>query len=80
MSAVEIAATRKGKTMDCRQDVNLENCNCSYGGCPRKGICCECLRDHLHRRQLPACCFPDDVERTYDRSFERFAALVSGAR
>jgi hypothetical protein len=28
-------------------------------------------------RQLPACCFPKDVERTYDRSFERFAALVS---
>jgi hypothetical protein len=27
-------------------------------------------------RQLPACCFPDDVERTYDRSFERFAGLV----
>jgi hypothetical protein len=27
-------------------------------------------------RQLPACCFPNDVERTYDRSFERFAQLV----
>jgi hypothetical protein len=27
-------------------------------------------------RQLPACCFPDDVERTYDRSFERFVQLV----
>jgi hypothetical protein len=26
---------------------------------------------------LPACCFPDDVERTYDRSFARFAALVN---
>jgi hypothetical protein len=24
-------------------------------------------------RQLPACCFPDDVEKTYDRSFEKFA-------
>jgi len=31
-------------------------------------------------QQLPACCFPDEVERTYDRSFERFAQLVnSGA-
>jgi hypothetical protein len=28
-------------------------------------------------RQLPACCFPKDVERTYDRSFERFASLVT---
>jgi hypothetical protein len=27
-------------------------------------------------RELPACVFPDDVERTYDRSFEKFADLV----
>jgi hypothetical protein len=27
-------------------------------------------------RQLPACCFPAEVERTYDRSFEKFAQLV----
>jgi hypothetical protein len=26
--------------------------------------------------ELPACAFPDDVERTYDRSFRRFASLV----
>jgi hypothetical protein len=25
---------------------------------------------------LPGCCFPDDAERTYDRSFEHFARLV----
>jgi hypothetical protein len=24
-------------------------------------------------KQLPGCCFPDDVERTYDRSFRAFA-------
>jgi hypothetical protein len=24
-------------------------------------------------RQLPGCCFPDDVEKTYDRSFRAFA-------
>jgi hypothetical protein len=23
-------------------------------------------------KQLPACCFPDDVEATYDRSFQAF--------
>jgi hypothetical protein len=39
-------------------------------------MCCECLHYHLKNRQLPACCFPDDVEKTYDRSFERFAKLV----
>jgi hypothetical protein len=24
-------------------------------------------------RELPACCFPDEVEKTYDRSFAAFA-------
>jgi len=31
-------------------------------------------------RQLPACCFPDDAERTFDRSFEHFARLVEAKR
>ncbi|OQA25445.1 MAG: hypothetical protein BWY59_01775 [Verrucomicrobia bacterium ADurb.Bin345] len=63
--------------MECRKAANMKNCNCSYPGCSKKGVCCECLRYHLDMRQLPACCFPDNVERTYDRSFERFAALVN---
>jgi hypothetical protein len=62
--------------MECKKQSNLKRCNCSYPGCPKKGICCDCLAYHLGMRQLPACCFPDDVERTYDRSFERFAQLV----
>lgn len=62
--------------MECKKQSNLKRCNCSYPGCPKQGICCECLAYHLGMRQLPACCFPDDVERTYDRSFERFAQLV----
>jgi hypothetical protein len=28
-------------------------------------------------KELPACCFPDSVERTYDRSFRRFAKLYA---
>ncbi len=58
-----------------RLPTNMENCNCSYPGCPRKGRCCECLQYHLAQKQLPACCFPDDVERTYDRSFGRFCRV-----
>jgi hypothetical protein len=27
-------------------------------------------------RELPACVFPDNVEKTYNRSFEKFAELV----
>jgi len=59
--------------MECKQKEILERCNCSYPGCPKKGHCCDCLAYHLAKRQLPACCFPDEVERTWDRSFESFA-------
>jgi len=62
--------------MECKQKENLKKCNCTWQGCDKKGICCECLSYHLKLRQLPACCFPDDVEKTYDRSFEKFAELV----
>jgi len=61
--------------MDCKQEDNLKNCNCTYEGCPRKGICCECLQYHLKNKQLPACCFPNDVEKTFDRSFEKFCEI-----
>ncbi len=50
---------------------NLARCNCTYG-CPTKGMCCDCLQSHLVRRELPGCCFPPEVEKTYDRSFEAF--------
>lgn len=66
--------------MECKQTSNQKQCNCSYGGCSRHGVCCDCLRYHLGVRQLPACCFPADVERTYDRSFEQFARLVNEKR
>ena len=66
---------------DCeRKEANLKRCNCSYEPCSRKGFCCDCLAYHLKSRQLPACAFPDDVERTYDRSFETFARLVQEGR
>lgn len=59
--------------MECNKEQNLANCNCSYPGCPKKGICCECISYHLSSKQLPACCFPNEVEKTYDRSFKAFA-------
>ena len=63
--------------MECKKEENLKQCNCSYDPCSRKGICCECVAYHRKMRQLPACFFPADVERTYDRSFERFAQLYA---
>jgi hypothetical protein len=62
--------------MECIKERNLKNCNCSYNPCSRKGKCCECLQYHLRSRECPACFFPNNVERTYDRSFEKFAELV----
>ncbi|OGJ16904.1 cytosolic protein [Candidatus Pacearchaeota archaeon RBG_13_36_9] len=61
---------------DCKKQTNLKKCNCTYKGCERKGFCCECLSYHLKNKELPACCFPSDAEKTYDRSFEKFAELV----
>lgn len=61
--------------MECRQEKNLSSCNCSYEPCPRKGICCECLVYHRRMGELPACYFPDDVERGYDRSIENFVRI-----
>ena len=58
--------------MECKKDKNMDFCNCSYGSCSKKGLCCECVQYHLHLKEVPACFFPDDVEKTYDRSIERF--------
>lgn len=57
---------------------NTIKCSCTYGGCPRKGKCCECLSYHLAMKQLPACCFPPEEEKTYDRSFRKFIEVWSG--
>jgi hypothetical protein len=71
---------RRGACMDCKKDANLARCNCSYSSCSRKGVCCDCLAYHLKSRELPACCFPADAERTYDRTFEHFVRLVEAGK
>lgn len=65
--------------MECKKEENKENCNCTYP-CNRKGMCCECLKYHLRNKELPACCFSEEAEKTYDRSFENFAKIVLGKR
>jgi len=57
---------------ECTVEQNKEKCNCTYEPCSRKGICCECLRYHREANELPACFFPPDVEKTYDRSIQAF--------
>jgi len=56
---------------ECKAKENKSKCNCSYS-CDKKGMCCECLTYHRNRREIPACFFPEDIERTYDRSIENF--------
>ncbi len=62
--------------MECKKDSNLKACNCTYEPCSRKGVCCDCVTYHVQKRQLPACFFPADAEKTFNRSFEHFAELV----
>ncbi len=66
--------------MDCKKEVNLEMCTCTYDSCPRMGVCCDCVSSHLKKRQIPGCFFPKEAEKTYDRSFEHFARLVTEKR
>ena len=57
--------------MDCKIVSNKNKCPCTYD-CELKGKCCECLEYHLKRKELPACCFSKETEKTYDRSFKKF--------
>ena len=60
--------------MECKKEINQKNCNCTYP-CQRKGICCECIKHHREKGELPACYFPKEYEKTYDRSIEYFLEL-----
>jgi len=60
--------------MECNLKINLYNCTCTYEPCERKGRCCECIVYHRRLDELPACLFPKAVEKTFDRSIERFVA------
>jgi hypothetical protein len=41
--------------MDCKQADNKSNCACASTRCDNHGVCCDCLRNHLAGRSLPAC-------------------------
>jgi len=57
---------------ECSIESNKSKCNCTYEPCSRKGVCCECISYHKRLGEMPACYFPDNVERMYDRSVEKF--------
>lgn len=57
--------------VDCKKEENKKMCNCSFS-CGKKGMCCDCIKYHKNLGELPACYFPNDVEKTGDRSIENF--------
>ncbi|GAB6064137.1 DUF6485 family protein [Deferrisoma palaeochoriense] len=58
--------------MECQKEKNEAQCTCTYQGCPRHGLCCQCIAYHRSKNQMVACYFKPEVERTYDRSMENF--------
>ncbi|MBT4870904.1 MAG: hypothetical protein HON47_04980 [Candidatus Diapherotrites archaeon] len=62
--------------MECKKETNLKNCNCSYN-CEKKGICCECIKYHRERGELPACYFSNEEEKNYDRSIKNYFKMKS---
>ena len=58
--------------MECQKQKNLKNCACTYPGCPRKGICCECVKYHRENKGVPACFFSEKAEKKFDRSVKKF--------
>ena len=59
---------------ECSKESNKNKCNCSYP-CDKKGVCCTCIDYHRQRNELPACYFPDNIEKIYDRSIQNFIKI-----
>jgi hypothetical protein len=42
--------------MACQnKDKNKEKCTCGSANCARHGLCCDCVRFHRERGDLPMC-------------------------
>ena len=63
--------------MECQIEANKAKCPCTYEPCSRKGRCCECISYHLQRDELPACVFPPEVEKTYNRTINKFVQVFT---
>lgn len=62
--------------MECQLEKNKANCPCTYD-CDKRGKCCECIAHHRVNNELPACYFPPEVEKTYNRSIKKFIEINS---
>ncbi len=62
--------------MDCDIEKNIQNCTCTYS-CSKKGKCCECVKYHRSKNEIPGCFFSPEAEAEYDRSIEHFIRSYS---
>lgn len=62
--------------MECKKELNKQDCSCTYP-CGRRGMCCECVKHHRENGEIPGCFFPQDAERTYDRSISNFIRCMT---
>ena len=61
--------------MNCmNQARNDTMCTCTFVGCSRHGMCCQCVAYHRASGELPGCLFTREEERTYDRSIALFVS------
>ena len=66
--------------MECTNNKkNIDFCTCTYPGCPRKGICCDCIRYHLPSGEVPGCFFSPEAEKTYNRSKDYYISSLTKA-
>lgn len=57
--------------MECKKERNMQMCTCSFS-CSKKGVCCDCVKYHRGKDELPGCYFSKETERTGDRSIAAF--------
>lgn len=65
--------------MECKKEENKIDCTCTATTCSRRGVCCDCVRYHREKGEIPGCFFSAAAERTWDRSVANFVK-VNGNR
>jgi S-ribosylhomocysteine lyase len=61
--------------------LKVNKCKCTWtdnegNHCKRRGNCKACVAHHRQNDELPACYFPEDKEKTYDRSITNYTSKV----
>ena len=63
--------------MNCKKEENKIDCTCTATTCSKRGVCCDCVRYHRERNELPGCFFSKAAEKTWDRSVDNFIKTYS---